>query len=387
MSKRRGRGEGSIFKHSSGSWCAIISAGFDNQGKRTRKWVYGRTKKDVQEKLMQLHREQIKGTLLRTNNETVQSYFEQWLDKTAKPTLRPSTYSRYGALLRTHLYPHLGSLRLKKLAPYHMQALYTKMGEEGLSGRTQQFLHAVVRRGLRQAVLWDLLPRNICDAVTRPKAERKQMQVWDEQEVEQFLKTAETDKHYGLYVLALTTGMRQGELLGLKWQDVDLKAGFLSIQRTLQEIEGKLVVGPPKSKAARRKIVLPDVAVETLKAHRKRQLTRKLAASKWVFPNKFGEPLKPREISLRSFPKLTQQAGLNRIRFHDLRHTAATLLLLAGENPKVVQERLGHSSISLTIDTYSHVLPSMQKDAARKIDVLFSNFDLLAVNRLYTAKD
>jgi integrase len=220
--------------------------------------------------------------------------------------------------------------------------------------------------------------RNVCDAVRPPKVQAKEMRALSPEEARQLLTGAVGDPLEALYILAVTVGLRQGELLGLKWQDVDLDAGRLQVRRSIARVNGHgWLEQEPKSASSRRSVALTPLAVAALQRHRQRQLERRLKALAWedngfVFANEVGRPMTPQNLTKRSFHPLLERAGLPRMRFHDLRHTAATLLLAQGVHPKIVQEMLGHASISLTLDTYSHVTPSLQAEAAEKMQAIFS---------------
>ena len=368
---RRGRGEGSIFQRDDGQWVCSLSLGYNAQGKRIRRTVYGKTKAEVQEKLEKLKQDPSTGLPQDMEKLTVATFMARWLEDTARPTIRETTYASYETIIRLHIIPGIGHLRLNKLTPAHLQRLYAHKLEEGLSPRSVQIIHAILHRALKQAHRWDMVQQNVAAAVDRPKASKKEMQFLTPEQVERFWEVAAEDRLYALYVLAATTGMRQGELLGLQWSDVDLAQATLSVQRTLTNIRGTPTVGEPKSAAGRRAVTLPEIAVQALRDHRKRMLAEGLTASPWVFCDTIGGPMQKRHLVRRSFKPLLKEAGLPDIRFHDLRHTAATLLLAKGVHPKIVQERLGHSSINLTLDTYSHLMPALQRDAADKLDELF----------------
>jgi integrase len=235
----------------------------------------------------------------------------------------------------------------------------------------RELTHAILHKALGQAAKWGMVARNVCDAVEKPKAPKKTMQVLDLDGVFRFLEAAEADRLYALYVLAITTGLREGELFGLQIDDLALKGGALCVRHNLEEVSGRLWLGEPKTAAGQRRIELPAFVVAILRQHRKRMLAEGHPGP-FVFCDTAGGPLRKSNFLRRSFKPLLAAAGLlPQLRFQDLRHTAATLLCSQGVHPKVVQERLGHAQISLTLDTYSHVLPSMQKEAARKLDDLF----------------
>lgn len=375
--RRRGKGEGSITRLADGRWQARVDLGYEG-GKRVRKAFYGKTRREVQERLTRALGDHQRGLPLPHERQTVGQFLTDWLDNTARHTLRPTSYDGYADLVHHHLVPLLGRVPLAKLTPQQIAACYGDLLAKGLAPRTVQYAHAVLHRALDQAVRWNPVARNPTDAVDAPRPQRKEITVLTAEQAQRFLGAAEVDRLHALYVLALMTGMRQGELLGLRWQDVDLAAGSLSVRRTLVRTSQGWSWAEPKTAKGRRTIALPDLAVEALRQHRVRQLEERLrAGGLWddldlVFPNHTGRPLERQNVVKRSFRPLLARAGLPAIRFHDLRHSAATLLLSLGEHPKVVQERLGHSTIGVTMDTYSHVLPDMQRKAASKLDALFA---------------
>jgi integrase len=375
--KRRGNREGSIFQRRDGRWCALLDLGRGEDGKRKRLTLYGTSRRDVQELLVARAHDRQCGMLPQPTRETVGENAERWLHDTVQHSVRPATAVSYGLVMRKHVIAELGPLPLQKLTPGHLRQLYAKKLQAGLSGASVQRIHAITRRWLGQAMKDGLVPRNVAAVVERPRAARKAMRVLTPSETAKLLQEAAQDRLAALYVLAVTSGMRQGELLGLAWGHVNLKAGQVQVCQQLQYIHGEPQLLEPKTAAGRRLIELPALAVRALSEHRVRQLKERLAVGdlwqdQWglVFTGDLGRPLTASVLLKRSFVPLLERAELPRIRFHDLRHTAATLLLAAGEHPKVVQERLGHSSIALTLDTYSHVLPSMQKAAAAKIDAI-----------------
>ena len=248
----------------------------------------------------------------------------------------------------------------------------------GLSPKSVRLVHAVLHRAFKQAVRWRLINVNPADAVDAPRAERKEFHALDAEETARLLEAARADRLHGVYVLAVTCGMRQGELLGLRWADVDLDKGALAVRQQVMRIGGEWRFSEPKTKAGRRVITLPAVAVSALREHRRRQAEERLRVGpEWhdnglVFTNRIGNPIEKQNLMRRSFWPLLDRAALPRIRFHDLRHTAATLLLAEGLHPKVVQERLGHSTIAITMDVYSHVGMTLQREAAETLDRLFA---------------
>jgi integrase len=275
-----------------------------------------------------------------------------------------------------HVEPNIGRTTLSKLTPHQIAGLYGDLLRGGLAPSTVRQVHAVLHSALKQAVRWNLLVRNPASAVDAPRVPRHRIDPLSLGQVEALLAEAEQDRLHALYVLAVTTGLRQGELLGLQWSDIDWGSAELRVRRQLMRGPEGFEFPEPKTASGRRVVSLPARAVDALRAHRSRQLEERLAAgAAWhdwdlVFCNTVGKPIEGQNLTRRSFKPLLARAGLPPIRFHDLRHTAATLLLAQNVHPKVVQERLGHSQIAVTMDTYSHVMPSMQREAADKLDAM-----------------
>jgi len=368
---RRGRGEGSIYQRTDGTWCAILSSGYNAQGRRRRRFIYGKTKLAVQQKL----RECQQSGLIETSRLTVGQFLEHWLENTVKPSLAPTTHARYLSVVKGYLTPYIGWMRLPKLEPVHVEQMYGAQARKGASLRNQELSGVVLGKALKAAVKLRLITTNPARDVDKPRPDKREMRVWTKEQVDSFLKVAAFDRLYAMYVLAITSGMREGELFALEWMDIDFAENAVTVNRTLENLNGALRVKEPKTKKSRRRIDLPRFAIEALHEHRKAMLAEGHAGGP-VFCDTLGGYLRPQNVTRRSFQPIINRANqegedVPLIRFHDLRHTAATLLLLAGENPKVVSERLGHASVTITLDTYSHVLPTMQKEAARKLDALF----------------
>jgi integrase len=365
---RRGRGEGSIFQRADGRWSATVSLGIGEDGKRRRRTVYGHTKGEVQGELLKLQTANSTGSLVKLKRETVSEFLTRWLLDVAKPTLRATTFYNYNAIVTNHIGPRIGGVQLQKLTPAQVQWLYSEMARDEVGPNPRRLAHAVLHRAFKYAVKQGLVIRNVCDAVEPPKVTKREITPLDENQVAQLLAAADGDRLEALYHLAIGSGMREGEMFGLQWASLDLAAGTVSVVRSLSEISGKLSLGEPKSAKSRRMITLPGYAVTALEEHRNRQMAAGFGGVEFVFCNHSGGPMRRSHFHADDFKPLLKRAGLPPVRFHDLRHTHATLMLLAGENPKVVQERLGHSSIGITLDTYSHVLPSVQTGAAAKLD-------------------
>lgn len=371
---KRGRGEGSIYRRKDGRWAAEISL----EGGKS-KFLYAKTRREVQEKLKTALYEQQQGILATGPQQKVGQFLTHWLEDVHKRSIRPRTYERYEEIVRLHLVPGIGHHQLQKLLPQHLQAFYTKKLEEGLSTTTVVSFHNLLHKALKTAVRWNLIARNPCDLVSPPRRKRFEIQPLNMQQIHQFLAAARGHRQEALFILALATGMRRGELLGLKWQDLDLEEGTLQVRRILTRIPSKLPgtgfeEAEPKTDKGRRRITLPSFAVEALKQHRLRQLEAKLKAGQawqdhdYVFCTSIGTHLNPTRDVLDVLKSLLDKAGLPDIRFHDLRHSSATMLLGMKVHPKIVQEILGHSQIAITLDIYSHVLPTMQEEVANKIN-------------------
>jgi integrase len=372
--KRRGRGEGSITQGKDGRWVGRLTYYVD--GERKRKPFYGHTRQEAARKLTAALKEQQDGLPVSNDRQTVAQFMASWLD--GRHTLKDSTRDSYRRTITKRIEPHIGRLALSKVTPQHLSTLYSTLLSEGLASTTVRYVHIIIHQAFKQAVRWGLIARNPAQAVDAPRPRHYEVAPLTPEQSQELLSVARGDPFYALYVLALTTGMRSGEMLALKWADVDLRSSRLHVRRTVQSIGGAWVFGEPKTAKGRRTIALPSMAVEALREHRTAQLEARLAAGPlWedldlVFPNHSGRPLQRQNVQRMSFKPLLKRAGLPNIRFHDLRHSAATLLLTLGEHPKVVQERLGHATIAITMDIYSHVMPDMQRGAATKLDALFA---------------
>jgi len=374
---KRGHGEGSIYRRKDGRWTAEISL----EGRKS-KFLYGKTRKEVQEKLKTALYEQQQGMLVTGPQQKVGQFLSHWLEDVHKQSIRPRTYERYEEIVRLHLVPEIGHHHIQKLSPQNLQAFYKKKLEDGLSATTVISFHNLLHKALETAVRGNLLARNPCDLVSPPRRKHFEIQPLSIQQIRQFLAVTRGHRQEALFILALATGMRRGELLGLKWQDIDLERGTLQVRRILTRIPGKLPgkgfeEAEPKTDKGRRSIVLPSFAVEALRQHRLRQREAKLKAGPawrdhdYVFCTPIGTHLNPTRDVLDVLKSFLKQAGLPDIRFHDLRHSSATMLLGMKVHPKIVQEILGHSQIAITMDIYSHILPTMQEEAMNKLnDVL-----------------
>jgi len=313
-------------------------------------------------------------------NLTVSEYLDRFLEDVQHGSVRESTYSRDKYLITNHVKPTLGRVKLKNLSAMHLQRLYREKQDAGLSASTVQKVHHILHKALAQAVRWDLIARNPTDNVKAPTPTPKEMHPLSAEEASMLLEATQGDRLKALYVLAVTTGMRRGELLGLKWSDIDLEYGRLSIRRALTRTGngGRSALAETKTRGSRRTVNLTQRAVGALRSHLERQLAEIEAAGDLygdeglVFTTEAGTPINPSNLRQRSFAPLLKRAGLPHIRFHDLRHTCATLLLSKGVHPKFVQELLGHATIAITLDTYSHVMPGMGDHTARAMEDVLS---------------
>jgi integrase len=363
-------GGGSIYQRKSdGLWCAAVSNG------KHQKRMYGKTRAEVKAKLAAIQVELNRGRLPAGRTPTVAEFLRSWLETSVRPRLRPLTYAGYRVNVEKHLVPTLGRLRLDQLTPLHVQEMMNERLAAGLSTKSVAYIHQVLRTALGLAVRWDMVSRNVARLVDRPRIQRKQIQPFTPDEARRFLSAVRGHRLEALFSVALALGLRQGEALGLRWDDIDFSADTLRVSHQLQRIDSKLTLVPPKTDKSRRTLVMPSMIVDGLREHEKRQIAEKLwAGSKWqesglVFANRFGGPTQARRV-IEQFHDALAQAGMRRVRFHDLRHSCATLLLVQGISPRVVMEVLGHSEIALTMNAYSHVVPELQREAANRMQAI-----------------
>lgn len=373
MARKRANNEGSIYKRKDGRWTAALTL-----PNGVRKAFYGETRAEVAAKLAAAIRDRDRGLPLPAERETVGAFLNRWLNDVCKDGVRPNTFACYRTAISLHAVPRIGSIRLARLAPPDLARLYSELRVRGLSPRTVQLVHAVLHKAFSQALRWNLVARNPVDLIDPPRSERKELRVLTPEQCRALLEGSRDEPLSALYYLAVLGGLRSGELLGLQWKDVDWEDGAVHVRRQLTRVDRDgFQFSEPKTAKGRRAVTLPAIAMDALKQHRARQIEARLAAVFWedndlVFCNHIGRPLERQNVHRRSWKPLLHRLGLPDVRFHDLRHSAATLLLSLGEHPKVVQERLGHATIAITMDIYSHVMPTMQRDAAAKLDAHFS---------------
>lgn len=371
--RKRGQGEGSIYKRNDGRWAAAINLGYQ-EGKLKRKTFYGATREEVKDKLVGALNDQQKGLPVITERQTLAHFLEQWLE-VVRPSVRPKSYRFYSDHVNLHIAPALGKKRLEKLTPTDVQRLVNDKLQSGLSPQTIRHIITTLRAALSVAIKWQLVYRNVAALVSLPRIQKQEMKIFTPEQANAFLDYVKGHRLEALFVMALTLGLRRGELLGLRWSEVNLDAGQLRVNCALQRFDGKLHLVEPKTEKSRRVLPMPSLLMAALRAHRTRQLEERLAlGSCWqetgfVFTSTIGTPLEPRNIN-RTFDALLKNAKLSKIRFHDLRHSCATFLLSQGVSPRTVMEILGHSQISLTMNTYSHVLPEMTRAAVSVMDAV-----------------
>jgi integrase len=381
MAKKRGNNEGSISKRKDGLWQAAITTGRDpTTGKLKRATFYAKTRKEAAEKLSKALRDKAQGAFAAPHKLTLGEWLDTWLWEYKKPKLRPITFDSYEMLVRRHLKPALGHIPLRDLRPEHLQRFYNEKAREGFSARTVRYLHTTLHSTLAQAEKNQLVVRNVSKLTEPPSEARKEMRTLSLTQVADTLLPAIKDNRlYAAIFLLFMAGLRRGELLALRWRDIDLKEGVLQVRQTLvsarnhNEGRTQIVFSNPKTPQSRRTIPIPEECLIALKQHKVRQAEDRLMLGPayedygLVFCQPDGRPIDPRNFN-RQFSRVLQEAGLPHIRLHDSRHTFATLLLEQGISPKTVQTMLGHSSAKITLDIYSHVTLDLEKQAAAKLN-------------------
>ena len=380
MPKRRANGEGNIRKRKDGRCEGRYTVGHDPEtGKAIIKNVLGKTQAEVKEKLKKAIEKNVGIDYGRAKTYTVGNWLEVWYENYAKIKMRPSTYLTYHGYIENHIKPQLGKIPLNDLTTLNLQQFYKKLladgrveriesqkQPKGLSTKTVRNIHQIISSALKLAVEQRLIARNPADGCALPKVEHKEMKTLTADQLSAFFQEAKDSGVYELYYLDLATGLRRGELLGLKWTDVDLDRGVLKIQRAISRQNGKVVEAPLKTKNAYRTLPLSADAISVLKMQK-----CKVGNSEWVFPSPTGGPMSPDSV-LHMLQRVLKRAGLPRIRFHDLRHTFATMALQNGVDVKTVSSMLGHYSAGFTLDTYAHVTTDAQLKAAQTMGNILS---------------
>ncbi len=379
---------GHITKRGKSSWAVVIYTGRDSQtGKKKYKWhsVKG-TKRQAEKEMAALINSLETGNYINPKKVSLGLFLEQWLQDYAATNTAPRTYERYAEIVRLHLTPNLGNITLTKLKPEHIQAYYAKAlsegrinGKGGLSAQTVKHHHRILSEALKHALKWGLVVRNVADAVDPPRPEKKEMATVHAEDINQLLEESRRMEesssipYYTIVYMALHTGMRRGEILALRWSDIDLELMTIYVNRSLQVLkDGTKLIREPKTQKSRRNISMTPSLVLQLKDYQTAQATLRLLADNpvvhdnLIFADLDGNPINPDTIT-SAFAKIAKRAGF-KLRFHDLRHTHATLMLKSGIHPKIVSERLGHATVAFTLDTYTHVVPGLQEAAAKRFD-------------------
>jgi integrase len=368
MSKQRGQNEGSIYQRKDGRWAAAFSTG---DGRR--RTVYGRTRSDAAQKLAEAQRAHSDGMLPGDGRLTVSKFAKQWLEA-VKPTIAASTYRRYEGVLRVNVIPSLGKHRLSKLQPANLQKLYSDCLESGLSPRTVHHIHTVTHTMLEKAVRWGSVMRNVAALVSPPKVPHREMITLSAEEANALLSAASGSRLEAIWNVAIMTGLRAGELLALRWQDIDLDTASLNVTATLVRQDGYLIRADPKTPRSRRRIALSPPTVIALQRHRLVQLEEQVKAGPvwrdddFVFTNQVGGPIDQDNLLKREFRPLLRRSGLRlEVTVRDLRHTAISLALSQGTAATDVSEMAGHSNVGVTLSVYAHALPGAPKRATDAI--------------------
>jgi len=374
---------GHIIKRYKNSYTIVLNLGVDPiTGRRKQQWLSVKgTKKEAEKRLSDVLHQLDTGTFMKPGKTTLGEFLERWLKDYAWPNLAPRTAEGYEHIIRRHLIPSLGNITLTQLKPEHLQRYYSEKLSEGrcdrkgaLSSTTVRHHHMALHTAMYSAVKWGLLPKNPADAVSPPPTRQIEMHTMDEDDMHTFLEAAKKTPYHALFYLALFTGMRRSELLALRWSDIDLLLCQVYVSRTLHQLrDGSIVYRAPKTAKGRRMIALTPSTALVLREHGERQeamrvlLGKPLTDDDLIFSQLDGKPLLPNTVT-HNWIKLVRRTGLHGIRLHDARHSHASLMFKQGTHPKIVQERLGHSSIQITLDTYSHVAPGLQEKAAARFD-------------------
>jgi integrase len=365
---------GQIKKEGS-SWYFVAELGSDPiTGKRRRKKQRGfKTKRDAEKALALMEAEVYKGTYFEPSSMLIKEHMNDWF-KSKKNSISIQTANTYEAYLKNRIIPYIGNVQLAQLSPILLQNFVNELKEEGLASSSIKKIYSIIKGALDYAVNMELLPSNPITKIQLPKDSKKEIVVWDVPEIQSFQKAACLDRLYPAFYLAITTGMRRGEILGVRWKDVDLEKGMLNVRQTLSK-DGRQFLPGAKTSAGIRSIKLSNDTIVLLKKQKTVVAKEKLSYGPEYEDNDLiictskGTPINPENLK-RTFQRLIKEANVPSIRLHDLRHTHATMLLASGVNAKVISERLGHTNIKTTLDIYSHVLPSMQEEAANQIDTL-----------------
>ncbi|KQR27267.1 site-specific integrase [Deinococcus sp. Leaf326] len=363
---KRANGEGTIVRKANGKgWAGAITVGHDENGKQVRRYVSGSTQAEVREKIDALRVQREQGALVRTAHDSFGDFLDKWLAY-KQPHIRQTTYADYEAHVRRFVKPLLGGNKLGKLTPMHVEGMVATMLHSDRPPAQVRRCLKITSMALAQALDWELVGRNAAERIKPPKVKRNEMRVWTPEQARAFLSAAEGHRYYALYYVALATGMRRGELLALRWADIDTVARTANVGRTAVYVGGKLRDSTPKTAAGNRVVSLGQDVLDILTTHR-----LSFGYGELIFGSRAGTYLNPSNVA-RAFERFCEQAGVPRIRFHDLRHTSASLLIRSNISVKVVSDRLGHADSSFTLRTYVHVFDDQRRAAALSLGQMLS---------------
>ena len=379
MAKKRANGEGNIRKRKDGRWEGRFTAGHDpSTGKQVIKSVLGKTQAEVKEKLKKAMDDAQKVDLTKSGKYTVGLWMDEWFENVAKIKVRASSHQTYKGYIENHIKPNIGNIPIEKLTTMDLQKFYRKLltkgrierieskdQPKGLSAKTVRNINQVISSAMDLAVAQKIIPANPTNACALPKIEHQEMQTIPADQLQAFLQEAKATGVYEMYYIELATGLRRGELLGLKWQDIDWKNGVIKVRRQVARVEGQIKEAPLKTKNSYRTVTISQQAIEVLKGQKKK------TNDAYVFPSPNGGPISPDSVN-NMLKRVLERAGIPKVRFHDLRHTFATIALQNGVDIKTVSGMLGHFSAGFTLDTYAHVTTSAQKEAAQTMGNVLS---------------
>ena len=379
MAKKRANGEGNIRKRKDGRWEGRFTAGHDpSTGKQVIKSVLGKTQAEVKEKLKKAMEDTKKVDFTKTGKYTVGIWMDEWFENVAKIKVRASSHQTYKGYIDNHIKPNIGNIPIEKLTTMDLQKFYRKLltkgrierieakdQPKGLSAKTVRNINQVISSAMDLAVAQKIIPTNPTNACELPKVEHQEMQTIPAEQLQAFLQEAKATGVYEMYYIELATGLRRGELLGLKWQDIDWKNGVIKVRRQVARVDGQIKEAPLKTKNSYRTVTISQQAIEVLKEQKKK------TNDTYVFPSPNGGPISPDSVN-NMLKRVLERAGIPKVRFHDLRHTFATIALQNGVDIKTVSGMLGHFSAGFTLDTYAHVTTSAQKEAAQTMGNVLS---------------
>lgn len=372
MARKNANGEGSIYR-ANGRWVGVVSLGYQ-RGKRRRRAIYGTTREELAKKVRKILSAKDDGRVIPTGSQTVGQFIARWLNDVVRSGNAPQTYRAYERIARLHVTPELGAIQLSKLTAQEVQAFLTKkLKDDGMSPRSVESYRTLLVTALGQAEKWDLVPRNVASRTERPYVPKREVNPFTVNEARQFLQIVKDEPLGAMFVLAELEGLRRAEFLGLRWKDADLEKREVRVCGALQRVDGTNRLVPAKSGKSR-KLEIGEIAKDALMRRRTFQLEEKLAAGgAWsnkldlIFTTRNGTPLEA-SVPNRIMDRLLKKAGIRHLSPHGLRHSCATLMMAAGENAKVIAEKLGHSTTAFTLDVYAHVGPTLQEEASARMD-------------------